>query len=104
MPSAYVIVNSTVTNPARYEDYKKLSTAAMQAYGAEICIRGGAIEVAEGDWVPDRLVLLSVLAVCKLLVLPDLSPCLGSRGSMLFNREARAVFRATTGLHKLLKR
>jgi uncharacterized protein (DUF1330 family) len=58
MPSAYVIVNSTVTNPAQYEDYKKLSTAAMQAYGAEICIRGGAVEVAEGDWVPDRLVLL----------------------------------------------
>ena len=58
MPSAYVIVNSTVTNPVQYEEYKKWSSAAMQAYGAEICIRGGAIEVAEGDWVPDRMVLL----------------------------------------------
>ena len=58
MPSAYIIAQVTVTNPAQYEEYKKLSTIAMKAYGAEVCVRGGAIEVIEGDWRPERLVIL----------------------------------------------
>ena len=58
MPSAYIIANVSVTNPSQYEQYKKLSSIAMQAYGAEVCVRGGAIEVIEGDWQPERLVVL----------------------------------------------
>ena len=56
--SAYIIAHVTVTNPQQYEDYKRLSTAAMQAYGAEVCVRGGKVEVLEGDWFPERLVVL----------------------------------------------
>ena len=44
MPSAYVIANVEVTNPEQYEEYKKLSTIAMKAHGAEVCIRGGKVE------------------------------------------------------------
>ena len=58
MPSAYIIANIRVTNPEQYEDYKKLSTIAMKAHGAEVCVRGGKVEVLEGDWTPDRVVLL----------------------------------------------
>lgn len=58
MPSAYVIANVTVTNPVQYEDYKVWSSAAMQAHGAEVCVRGGAVQVVEGDWTPERLVVL----------------------------------------------
>jgi uncharacterized protein (DUF1330 family) len=47
-----------VTNPVQYEEYKKWSSAALQAYKAEICVRGGRVEVLEGDWVPERLILL----------------------------------------------
>ena len=35
MTSAYIIANVEVTNPTQYEEYKKWSTAAMQAHGAE---------------------------------------------------------------------
>jgi uncharacterized protein (DUF1330 family) len=56
--SAYVISNVTVTDPARYEAYKALSTHAIETHGAEICVRGGAVEVIEGDWRPDRVVVL----------------------------------------------
>jgi uncharacterized protein (DUF1330 family) len=56
--SGYLIANVTVTNPAQYEEYKKWSSAAMDAHGAEVCVRGGKIEVMEGDWTPDRLVIL----------------------------------------------
>ena len=56
--SAYVIANVSVTDPARYETYKALSTHAIETHGAELCVRGGTVEVIEGDWRPDRVVLL----------------------------------------------
>ena len=58
MPSAYILANVDVTDPQQYEQYKKLSTIAMQAHGAEVCIRGGKVEVLEGDWNPSRFVML----------------------------------------------
>jgi uncharacterized protein (DUF1330 family) len=63
MPSAYIIANVTVTNPEQYEQYKKLSSIAMQAHGAEVCVRGGKVEVLEGDWSPSRIVVLKFPSV-----------------------------------------
>jgi len=58
MTSAYIISDVQVTNPTQYEEYKKWSTVAMQVYGAEVCVRGGKVEVIEGDWTPTRVVVL----------------------------------------------
>jgi uncharacterized protein (DUF1330 family) len=58
LPSAYILANVDVTDPQQYEQYKKLSTIAMQAHGAEVCVRGGAVTVLEGDWSPHRVVLM----------------------------------------------
>lgn len=58
MPSGYVIAYVDVTNPTQYEEYKKLSSAAMLAHGAEVCVRGGEVQPLEGDWQPKRVVLL----------------------------------------------
>ena len=58
MSSAYIIANVHVTDATQYEEYKKFSSLAMQAHGAEVCVRGGAVEVLEGDWQPERLVVL----------------------------------------------
>nr|WP_145546317.1 DUF1330 domain-containing protein [Variovorax boronicumulans] len=63
MPSAYILADVTVTNSTQYEEYKKWSTAAMQAHGAEVCVRGGKVEVLEGDWSPSRLVMLKFPSV-----------------------------------------
>jgi uncharacterized protein (DUF1330 family) len=63
MTSAYIIANVTVTHPEQYEEYKKWSSAAMQAHGAEVCVRGGKVEVIEGDWAPERLVILKFPSV-----------------------------------------
>ncbi|MEO7009928.1 MAG: DUF1330 domain-containing protein [Caldimonas sp.] len=63
MPSAYIIANVTVTNPAQYDEYRRLSTLAMKAHGAEPIVRGGAVEVLEGDWQPGRLVILKFPSV-----------------------------------------
>ena len=58
MPSAYILANVDVRDAVAYEEYKRLSTIAMKAHGAEVCVRGGATEVLEGDWTPHRVVLL----------------------------------------------
>ena len=58
MPSAYILANVDVKDPAASEEYKRLSTIAMKAHGAEVCVRGGKTEVLEGDWTPHRVVLL----------------------------------------------
>jgi len=65
LSSAYILANVDVTDPQQYEQYKKLSSIAMQAHGAEICVRGGAVHVLEGDWSPDRVVLLKFPSVEK---------------------------------------
>ena len=65
MPSAYILANVDVTDPQQYEQYKKLSSHAMQVHGAEVCVRGGAVQVLEGDWSPKRAVLLKFPSVEK---------------------------------------
>jgi uncharacterized protein (DUF1330 family) len=56
--SAYVIVEIEVTDPAGYEEYKKLAPAAVALYGGKYIARGGKNETLEGVWQPNRLVIL----------------------------------------------
>ncbi len=56
--STYVIVDIEVTDPAGYEEYKKLAPAAVALYGGRYLARGGPNEILEGDWHPQRLVIL----------------------------------------------
>ena len=56
--SAYVIVEIDILDPAGYEEYKKLAGATVEKYGGKYIVRGGAIEVLEGDWEPKRIVVL----------------------------------------------
>ena len=89
MTSAYIIANVEVTNPAQYEDYKKWSTAAMQAHGAEVCVRGGKVEVLEGDWAPQRIVILKFASVDAAKAFND-SP---EYGKARASRQGAAVMR-----------
>ncbi len=56
--SAYVIVDVKVNDPERYENYKKMVPSSLQAYGGKFLVRGGEFEVLEGDWQPNRIVVL----------------------------------------------
>lgn len=58
MASGYIIASVDVTHPEQYTQYREWSTKAMQAHGAEICVRGGQVKVLEGDWNPGRTVVL----------------------------------------------
>lgn len=56
--AAYIIVDLTVTDPATMEEYRKRVPATIAAYGGRYLVRGGAHHTVEGDWKPDRLVVL----------------------------------------------
>ena len=55
---AYVLANVTVKEPVRYEEYRRLVTPTLAAYGGKFIVRGGQIDVLEGEWRPGRLVLI----------------------------------------------
>ena len=55
---AYVVSEIDVTDPVKYEDYKKLVPASIALYGGRYLTRGGATTVLEGGWTPKRVVVL----------------------------------------------
>lgn len=56
--AAYVVVSVNVTDPVRYEDYKKMVPPTLKPYGGRFIIRGGQAYPREGNWVPKRFVVL----------------------------------------------
>jgi uncharacterized protein (DUF1330 family) len=56
--AAYLVVDIDVTNPTQFEEYKKLAPAAIAKYGGRYIIRGGAYEVIEGNWKPQRVTVV----------------------------------------------
>jgi len=56
--SALIIVDIEVTDPVRYEDYKRLASTSITAHGGRYLVRGGTSEVLDGEWSPRRLVVL----------------------------------------------
>ncbi len=56
--SAYVIVDIEVRDAAAYAAYRDQAPATVAAYGGRYLARGGRTAVLEGDWAPERLVVL----------------------------------------------
>jgi uncharacterized protein (DUF1330 family) len=56
--SAYVIVDIEVTDATEYEKYKALAPAAIASFGGRFLARGGRTETLEGDWSPNRIVVI----------------------------------------------
>lgn len=56
--SAYVVVQVDVTDPARYEDYKKMVPESLAKFGGRFIVRGGQTETLEGTWAPKRFVIV----------------------------------------------
>lgn len=55
---AYVIVDIAIEDTVEYEEYKKLTPAAIAAFDGKFIVRGGATITMEGDWSPERFVVL----------------------------------------------
>jgi uncharacterized protein (DUF1330 family) len=55
---AYVIVEVEIHDNREYEEYKKLTPAAIAAFNGKFIVRGGKTVTLEGNWNPERIVVL----------------------------------------------
>ncbi len=62
---AFVIVEIEIHDLAEYEEYKKLTPASIAAYNGKFVVRGGTAESLEGEWQPQRIVVLEFPTVEK---------------------------------------
>jgi uncharacterized protein (DUF1330 family) len=60
---AYVIVEVSIHDHKDYEGYKKLTPAAISAFDGRFVVRGGEVTSLEGDWKPERIVVLEFPSV-----------------------------------------
>ena len=63
--AAYVILDISVTDMKRYEDYKGLASASIAKHGGKYLVRGGKHEPLEGTWPLDRVVVLEFENIAK---------------------------------------
>jgi uncharacterized protein (DUF1330 family) len=56
--SAYLHADIEVTDPAAFEEYRREVAAMVAAYGGRYLVRGGGVEVLEGNRQPKRQVIL----------------------------------------------
>ena len=63
---AYLIADIEITDPLRYDEYKKRVPAVIAAHGGRYLARGGASEVLEGTWWPKRSAIIEFPSVASL--------------------------------------
>jgi uncharacterized protein (DUF1330 family) len=63
--SAFVIVEVSIHDHRDYEEYKKLTPAAIAAFDGRFVVRGGQTTTLEGDWKPERIVVLEFPSVAR---------------------------------------
>jgi uncharacterized protein (DUF1330 family) len=80
--AAYIIADVEVLDPAGYEAYRAQVPAVIAAYGGAYRVRGGAAEALEGDWTPNRCVILEFPDMARLKAFyhsPEYAPLLAIR-------------------------
>lgn len=56
--AAYVIVDVEVHDPDAYTAYTSRVPATLEPFGGRFLVRGGRSETLEGDWWPQRVVVI----------------------------------------------
>ena len=63
--AAYIIVDIEVQDAALYDEYRKRVGPTLAQYGGKFIVRGGKVDVLEGDWQPSRIVVLEFQSVAR---------------------------------------
>ncbi len=56
--TAYVISEVTIVDAALAEAYRALAQEAIARYGGRYVVRGGTVEVVEGEWPADQRIVV----------------------------------------------
>lgn len=55
---AYFIANLTVNDPEAFKEYQAAAPGTIHGHGGRYIVRGGDHKTIEGDWQPNRLVVV----------------------------------------------
>lgn len=55
---AYFIAEIQVTDPTAYEHYRPLAAASIARFGGRFIVRGGKVDLLEGEPQPERIVVI----------------------------------------------
>ena len=58
MMAAYIVAQLKVHDPAMFQRYREAVTPLIDRFGGRYRVRGGALDVLEGDWPLPRLVVI----------------------------------------------
>ena len=70
MPAYILVQRTAVLDPAGLEEYQRGVRPLLAQYGA-VARAAGPCEVAEGDWTPERLVILEFASMAQLRAFYD---------------------------------
>ena len=57
--SSYLVLDTEVLDQEAYSEFATKFRDALVASGGTFLVRGGEIEVVEGDWRPQRIVIMA---------------------------------------------
>jgi len=80
--TAYLIAQTEIHDHETYDKYKAQVLPVIQKFGGRFIVRGGALEVLEGDWKPSRLVMIefpSMQHIRDWFASPEYAPLLALR-------------------------
>ena len=55
---AFVVAAETVRDESMFAEYRKAVPATLEAFGGKFIIRGGHLELLEGEWPHPRFVVI----------------------------------------------
>lgn len=56
--SVYVISDVTIRDRTAFDTYRNRAAASIAAYGGHYLVRGGDVEILEGNWQPGPLIVV----------------------------------------------
>lgn len=80
--AAYFLVEVATTDPALMAEYRTHTPGLVAKYGGRFVVRGGRTEAVEGDWRPERIVMLEypdMAALHRFYRSADYAPVLAMR-------------------------
>jgi uncharacterized protein (DUF1330 family) len=94
--SAYILASLHITDPGVFEEYRSRVPAVIAAHGGRYLVRGGSVDVLEGDALGNRLVIVEFPDMSRLKAFyqsPEYQPLLEIR-----NRSAISTLLAIEGV------
>lgn len=62
---AYVIIEFVIHDSEAFQEYRKLGSASVELFDGKFVVRGGQITMLEGNWNPERIVVIEFPTVTR---------------------------------------